>query len=148
MLKNVKQLKTYKTLVVPGQRLDRPCAKIKFLKIWVLLHFVIKYNKLVCQMSRYSVPKNSAFDWQSFRFQLKKFANIWRNKRDKIILIVEVWRAKRASGAPWVRKCGKLPIPENLVTVHRPTARPPARPSARPTVRPHHRYTKVYSHTF
>ena len=32
-----------------------------------------------------------------------------------ICLIVELWRAKCACGAPWVRKCGKLPIRENLV---------------------------------
>ena len=29
--------------------------------------------------------------------------------------IAELWRAKRACGAPWVRKCGKLSIRENLV---------------------------------
>ena len=46
--------------MVPGQRLDRLCAKIKFLKIIVLLHFAIKNSKLVCKMSRDSVPKNSA----------------------------------------------------------------------------------------
>ena len=47
-------------MVVPGQRLERLCAKIKFLKIRVLLYFAIKNNKLVCKMSRDSVPKNSA----------------------------------------------------------------------------------------
>ena len=49
-------------MVVPGQRLERLCAKIKFLKIrvLVLLHFTIKNSKLVCKMSRDSVPKNSA----------------------------------------------------------------------------------------
>ena len=30
-------------------------------------------------------------------------------------VIAELWRAKRACGAPWVRKCGNLPIRENLV---------------------------------
>ena len=45
---------------MPGQRLDRLCAKIKFLKIRVLLHFAIKNSKLVCKMTRDSVPKNSA----------------------------------------------------------------------------------------
>ena len=38
------------------------------------------------------------------------------------------------SGAPWVTKCGKLPIRENL-TVHPPPALP--------TVRPHHRHTNT-----
>ena len=47
-------------MVVPGQRLERLCAKIKFLKIRVLLYFAIKNNKLVCKMSRDNVPKNSA----------------------------------------------------------------------------------------
>ena len=30
-------------------------------------------------------------------------------------LIAELWHAKHACGAPWVRKCGNLPIRENLV---------------------------------
>ena len=45
---------------MPGQRLDRLCAKIKFLKIKVLLHFAIKISKLASKMSRDSVPKDSA----------------------------------------------------------------------------------------
>ena len=50
-------------------------------------------------------------------------------------------RAKRAqSGAPWVTKCGKLPIRENLVITWPYTDHPP--------VRPHHRHTNVYSRTF
>ena len=51
-------------------------------------------------------------------------------------IIAELWRAKRACGAPWV---GKSTYPRkfgNHVTVHRPP------------VRPHHRHTNVYSHTF
>ena len=39
------------------------------------------------------------------------------------------------SGAPWVRKCGKLPIQENLVITWPYTAQE--------TVRPHHRHTNV-----
>ena len=50
----------FKILVVPGKRLDRLWAKIKYPKIRVLLHFAIKYSKPVCKMSRDSVPKNSA----------------------------------------------------------------------------------------
>ena len=53
-------VKNIKILVVPGQRLDRFCAKIKSLKIRVLPHYAIKYSKLVYKMSRDSVPKNSA----------------------------------------------------------------------------------------
>ena len=34
------------------------------------------------------------------------------------------------SGAPWVKKCGKLPIREKLVITWPYTARPPDRPSA------------------
>ena len=45
-------------------------------------------------------------------------------------IIAELWRAKRACGAPWVRKRGKLPIRENLVITWPYTDRP--------TVRPHH----------
>ena len=42
--------------------------------------------------------------------------------------IAELWRAKRACGAPWV---SNLPIPENLVITWPYTARPPAtHPSA------------------
>ena len=32
-----------------------------------------------------------------------------------IIIIAELWRAKRASGAPWVRKFGNLSMREILV---------------------------------
>ena len=51
--------------------------------------------------------------------------------------VAELWCAKRACGAPWVRKCGKVPISEKLVTTwpytDRPTDRPPAGPSVRTT---------------
>ena len=47
-------------MVVLEQRLDRLCAKIKFLKIIVLLYFAMKNSKLACKMSRDSFPKNSA----------------------------------------------------------------------------------------
>ena len=57
--KNIKCLKTFKILAVPGQRLDWPFDKIKFLKISVVLHFAMKNRKLACKMSRVSVPKNS-----------------------------------------------------------------------------------------
>ena len=40
------------------------------------------------------------------------------------------------SGAPWVRKCGKLPIRENLATHDRT-------PTDRLTVRPHNRHTNA-----
>ena len=43
------------------------------------------------------------------------------------IIIAELWRAKRACGAPWVSKSTH---PENLVITWPYTARPPARPSA------------------
>ena len=56
---SIKQFKTFKILVVPGQRLERLCAKIEFLKIRVL-HFAIKNSKLVCKMSGDNVPKKSA----------------------------------------------------------------------------------------
>ena len=39
-------------------------------------------------------------------------------------------RAFARSGAPWVRKCGKLPIRENLVVTRPYTDRLPDRPSA------------------
>ena len=46
-------------------------------------------------------------------------------------LIAELWRAKRACGAPWVSKSTHPRKYGNHVTVHRPPARPPAaRPSA------------------
>ena len=44
--------------------------------------------------------------------------------------MVKFSRAKRAQGAPWVRKCGKLLIRENLVITWPYTERSPDRPSA------------------
>ena len=35
--------------------------------------------------------------------------------KSRVKFIAELWRPKRACGAPWVRKCGNLPIRENLV---------------------------------
>ena len=46
-------------------------------------------------------------------------------------IIAELWRAKRACGAPWVSK-----------STH------PRKFGNHVTVRPHHRHTNVYSHTF
>ena len=56
-------------------------------------------------------------------------------------LVAELWRAKRACGAPWVSKSTHPRKFGNHVTVHRPPARPLP-------VRPHHRDTNVYSHAF
>ena len=42
-------------MVVPGQRLDRLCAKFKFLKIKVLLQFKVKVSELNRKTSRDSV---------------------------------------------------------------------------------------------
>ena len=53
-------------------------------------------------------------------------------------IIAELSRAKRASGAPWVRKWSNLPIRENLVITWPYTDWPPARPPERPTVRTTH----------
>ena len=39
-------------------------------------------------------------------------------------MIAELSRAKRASGAPWVRKFGKLSIRENLVMTYSTNDRP------------------------
>ena len=47
-----------------------------------------------------------------------------------MIMIAELWRAKRACGAPCVSKYTHPRKFGNHVTVHRPPARPPARPSA------------------
>ena len=52
-------------------------------------------------------------------------------------LIAELWRAKRACGAPWVSKSTHPRKFGNHVTVRRPLP-----------VRPHHRETNVQSHTF
>ena len=57
-----------------------------------------------------------------------------------MIMIAELWRAKRACGAPCVSKSTHPRKFSNHVTVHRPPALPP--------VRPHHRKTNVQSHTF
>ena len=51
-------------------------------------------------------------------------------------IIAELWRAKRACGAPWVSKSTHPRKFGNHVTVHRPP------------VRPHHRVPNVQSHTF
>ena len=55
--------------------------------------------------------------------------------------LAELWRAKRACGAPWISKSTHPRKFGNHVTVHRPSAYPLP-------VRPHHRHTNVYSHTF
>ena len=51
----------------------------------------------------------------------------------QFLIIAELSRARRASGAPWVRKWSNLPIRGNLVIrwpyTDRPTDRPPKRPS-------------------
>ena len=57
-----------------------------------------------------------------------------------MIMIAELWRAKRVCGAPCVSKSTHPRKFGNHVTVHRPPALPP--------VRPHHRKTNVQSHTF
>ena len=59
--------------------------------------------------------------------------NNHNNMKMTIIVITELGRAY---GAPWVRKCGKLPIQEILVITWPYTDRPPARPPERPSVRP------------
>ena len=71
------------------------------------------------------------------------FIHSYCNKFDKIIpikikwnIIAELWRAKRACGAPWVSKSTHPRKFGNHVTVHRPP------------VRPHHGETNVQSHTF
>ena len=48
-------------------------------------------------------------------------------QKHEIYLIAELWRAKRACGAPWVSKSTHPRKFGNHVTVHRPQ---PARPSA------------------
>ena len=52
-----------------------------------------------------------------------------------IQIIAELSRAKRVSGAPWVRKSSNLPIRENLVITWPYTDWPPSRPPERPSVR-------------
>ena len=51
-------------------------------------------------------------------------------------LLAELSRAKRVSGAPWVRKWSNLPIRENSVITWPYTDRPPERPSVRTTGTP------------
>ena len=50
-----------------------------------------------------------------------------------MIMIAELWRAKRACGAPCVSKSTHPRKFGNYVTVHRPPALPPSRPSVRPS---------------
>ena len=47
-------------MIVPRQLLEGLRAKIKVLKIRVLLHFAIKITDLACEISRKRVPKDSA----------------------------------------------------------------------------------------
>ena len=71
------------------------------------------------------------------RFDLRSLSPALRNLwLLLVVFIVELWRAKRACGAPWV---SKFTLPRKFgihVTVHRPPARP------------QHRATNVQSHTF
>ena len=66
----------------------------------------------------YFTPKNVTF-LTLFYFRLKLGINSLHHFQTKraiaIQLIAVLSRAKRASGAPWVRKFGKLSIRENLV---------------------------------
>ena len=66
--------------------------------------------------------------------------NTHKQTTDKLCLVAladrfvaELSRAKRASGAPWMRKWSNLPIRENLVITWPYTDRPPDRPSVRTT---------------
>ena len=55
----------------------------------------------------------------------------------KTFLIAELWRAKRACGAPWVSKSTRPRKFGNHVTVHRPPARPSVRTTGKPAFNPH-----------
>ena len=59
-----------------------------------------------------------------------EFARYWFRSLTSRKLVAELWRAKRACGAPWVSKSTHPRKFGNHVTVHRPQ---PARPSVRTT---------------
>ena len=109
-------------MVVPGQRLDRLCAKIKFLKIRVLLHFAIKNSKLVCKMSRDSVPKNSA----SITNRVFKKLRV-KSRDDYVINPSEVVNVVQGPGllVKYERAVGASPINSwNMYALRRQTCRP------------------------
>ena len=55
--------------------------------------------------------------------------------KTEVLFLAELWRAKRACGAPWVSNSTHLRKFGNHETVHRPPVRAPtARPSARTTI--------------
>ena len=77
----------------------------------------------------------------SFYFQVGLYSAVLSHHfaRTKYMYILAELSREARSEAPWVKKCGKLLIPENLVITWSYTDRPPARP----TDRPHHRHTNV-----
>ena len=84
-------------------------------------------------------PKPVLWELNSFLMQTLSFVliNLHRcSSREWKHSIAELSRAKRASGAPWVRKWSNLPIRENLVITWPYTDRPPERPSVRTTGKP------------
>ena len=67
-------------------------------------------------------------------FLLLLFSFNFKQRALIIMILAELWRAKRACGAPWVSKSTHPRKFGNHVTVHRPP------------VRPHQRATNVHSY--
>ena len=89
-------------------------------KLQVYYHIFIRWYT-----ARLQIAENPALlppHWIAYKSHFKRFVThtlprqYLRPYCDKIDrIIAELSRAKRASGAPWVRKFGKLSIRENLV---------------------------------
>ena len=75
---------------------------------------IMKYNVFPCIWTCIIIVYSATIWWKDVTHQVH------------FLVIAELWRAKRACGAPWVRKCGKLPIRENLVITWPYTDRPSA----------------------
>ena len=99
------------------------CNKLFMFVFLLILQALILTDKLTVPSSVSDLNRVRLY-WPLLR--LKELCHYW------ICVIVELLRAKHASGAPWVRKWSNLPIWENLVIRWRYTDRPPF-PSDRPS---------------
>ena len=88
--------------------------------------YFTKINKFKIINKSFECPRLMSERYQKAVYCAAQFATAF-------LLIEELLRAKRASGAPRVRKWSNLPIRENLVITWPYTDHPPERPSIRTT---------------
>ena len=101
-------------------------SKVIAARVKKVLPSIIHYNQTGYVKDRFiGEAIRSIFDIMDFTAK--------ENIPGLLLFIAELWRAKRACGAPWVSKSTHPRKFGNHVTVHRPQ---PARPSVRTTGKP------------